>query len=85
MRLKKVQPLDDYTVKVIFNRGTKGIVDMKNFIMSKKAGVLSALKNLELFKQDYLEYGVITWPGELDLSPDAMHTEIKKNGVCVLE
>ena len=30
-------------------------------------------------------YWDVTWPGELDLAPDAMHTEIKKNGCWVLE
>ena len=33
----------------------------------------------------YVDHGVVTWPGELDLAPDAMHTEIKKHGSWVLE
>jgi hypothetical protein len=28
--------------------------------------------------------GAVTWPGEIDLAPDAMHDEIKKNGKWVL-
>jgi hypothetical protein len=28
--------------------------------------------------------GVVTWPGELDLASDAMHSEIKKNGQWLL-
>jgi hypothetical protein len=28
--------------------------------------------------------GVVTWPGELDLAPDAMHLAIKDGGEWVL-
>ena len=28
----------------------------------------------------FVEHGAVTWPGELDLAPDAMYREIKKNG-----
>jgi hypothetical protein len=28
--------------------------------------------------------GVVTWPGELDLAPDAMHDELQKNGGWLL-
>ncbi|SPE30180.1 hypothetical protein SBA5_760010 [Candidatus Sulfotelmatomonas gaucii] len=27
-----------------------------------------------------LEYGAVTWPGELDLAPDAMHAAILEQG-----
>jgi len=28
--------------------------------------------------------GAVTWPGELDLAPDAMHAAIRRTGVWVL-
>jgi hypothetical protein len=36
------------------------------------------------FKRVFVEDGVVTWPGELDLAPDTMHAEIKKTGEWVL-
>ncbi len=84
-RLKTVKPLVDYELEVEFNDGTHGFVEMTQLIMSREAGVFSALKNKDIFNKAYLEYGVITWPGEIDLAPDAIHDDIKKNGKCILQ
>jgi hypothetical protein len=42
--------------------------------------VFSPLKDANFFKQVRIEAGAITWSGELDLAPDAMHRMIKQNG-----
>jgi len=83
-RLMKVRPLANYKLEVEFIDGTHGFVEMANRVTSKNAGVFAALKNVDLFNQVYLEYGAVTWPGEIDLSPDAMHNEIKRYGKWVL-
>jgi hypothetical protein len=45
---------------------------MSNFIFSDEAGVFAALRDETLFAQVHLELGVVTWPGEIDIAPDAM-------------
>lgn len=47
-------------------------------------GVFDALKDDGLFHRAYVEHGAVTWPGEIDLAPDAMYDEIKRNGEWVL-
>ncbi len=84
-RLTKVKPLPNYELEVEFNDGTHGFVEMIALIMSDRAGVFAALKDKKLFNQAYLEYGVLTWPGEIDLAPDAMHDAVKKNGRWILQ
>ena len=44
-----------------------------------KAGVFAVLRDEELFRQVRLEWGAVTWPGELDLVTDAMYGEIKQH------
>lgn len=83
-RLKKIKPLANYKLEVEFNDGAHGFVEMVNLIMSEGAGVFAALKDKDLFNKAHLEYGVLTWPGEIDLAPDAMHDAIKENGRWVL-
>lgn len=83
-RLINVKPLANYKLEVEFVDGTHGFVEMEHRVTSKKAGVFAALKNIDLFNQVYLEYGAVTWPGEIDLAPDAMHDEIKRCGKWVL-
>lgn len=84
-RLTKVTPLANYRLEVEFVDGTCGIVEMSCLIMSDKAGVFSKLKDTEVFNQVYLEHGAVTWPGEIDLAPDAMHDEILEHGKWVLK
>ncbi|EKE01789.1 MAG: hypothetical protein ACD_21C00052G0007 [uncultured bacterium] len=84
-RLTKVKPLQDYNLEVEFIDGAHGFVEMKQLIMSSKAGVFAKLMDVNTFNRAYLEYGVVTWPGEIDLAPDAMYNEIKRNGTWVLK
>lgn len=84
-RLTKVQAFENFKLEVKFMDGTQGLVEMRQLIFSTTAGVFAALKDTSLFNQVYLEQGVVTWPGEIDLSPDAMHEEIKRTGVWILK
>ncbi|MBI3902965.1 MAG: DUF2442 domain-containing protein [Nitrosomonadales bacterium] len=43
-------------------------------------GVFSHLSDPVKFRQVTVVGGAVTWPGELDLAPDAMHEEIKQRG-----
>lgn len=83
-RIEKVRPLRGYRLKVLFLDGTKGEVDASKLIMSKEAGVFAALRDSSLFNKVYVEYGAVTWPGEIDLAPDAMYQSIKHQGKCIL-
>jgi hypothetical protein len=79
-RVAAVEALPDYKLKVRFLDGLEGIVDMRRLIFSPEAGVFAALADAALFAQVYLEYGAVTWPGEIDLAPDAMHRQIEAAG-----
>jgi hypothetical protein len=48
------------------------------FKLSHLTGVFESLKDEKYFNQIYLDHGVVTWPGKLDLAPDATHAGIKK-------
>ncbi|MBV9575804.1 MAG: DUF2442 domain-containing protein [Gammaproteobacteria bacterium] len=83
-RLTKIKPLANYKLEVEFIDGTHGFVEMSERVKSEKAGVFAALKDIILFDQVHLEHGVATWPGEIDLAPDAMHHEIMLHGKWIL-
>ena len=69
-------------LKVTFSDGLKGELEFRE---SHLEGVFEVLKDEVFFNQVYVSRGVVTWPGGLDLAPDAMYAEIKKSGVWVLE
>jgi hypothetical protein len=83
-RLTKVKPLANYKLEVDFVDGTHGLVEMSQRVTNDNAGVFAVLKEVALFNQVYLEQGVVTWPGEIDLAPDAMYTAITLHGKWVL-
>ena len=65
-----------FRLSVLFNYGMEGTVAMSGLIHSPNAGVFAALRDEELFSKVALHCGVVTWPGELDLAPDARYEAI---------
>jgi hypothetical protein len=84
-RVVEVHTLPECRLMVKFMDGTAGEVDLSRLVMSDSAGIFSQLCDPLLFAQADVEYGAVAWPGEIDLAPDAMYDEIKKNGRWVLE
>jgi hypothetical protein len=83
-RVVEVAPLEGFRLSVRFIDGTEGTVNLSGLIGSPRAGVFAPLADQALFNQVFVEHGAVTWPGELDLAPDAMYAEIKKTGEWVL-
>ena len=83
-RIKKVKTLDNFVLEVTFKDKTHGFVEMKKLINSKKAGVFAKLKNPKIFAKAVVSLGVVTWPGEIDLAPDAMYQAIRLHGKWVV-
>ncbi|MGH7099537.1 MAG: DUF2442 domain-containing protein [Stellaceae bacterium] len=79
-RVAEVEALPGFRLRVRFNDGTEGIVELADFIKSDAAGVFAALRDEKLFRRAGIILGAVTWPGELDLAPDAMHRAIKEHG-----
>lgn len=72
----------DNTLFVRFKDGVEGTVEFANSFFY---GVFEKLKDPKEFRQVKVVDGFVTWPGELDLAPDAMHEEIKLNGSWILK
>ena len=83
-RISSVSHLPGFRLSVRFNDGTEGTVVMSGLIHSPNAGVFKALRDENLFSKVALHYGAVTWPGALDLAPDAMYEAISRSGECVL-
>jgi hypothetical protein len=72
----EVEALQDFRLRVVFADGLTGLVNVSCLVHSPRAGVFAALADPAVFAQVTLDYGAVTWPGELDLAPDAMHTAL---------
>ncbi len=69
-------------IHVKFADGLEGTV---RFESSAYRGVFEKLRTPSEFNKLTVNGYFITWPGELDLSPDAMHQSIQKSGEWILE
>lgn len=78
----EVSVTGNFTLRVCFRDGVEGAV---KFLPTFFRGVFSRLHDPALFRQVSVVDGVVTWPGELDLAPDAMHDEIKRRGEWILQ
>lgn len=71
----------DNALFVRFKDGVQGTVEFANSFFY---GVFERLKDPNEFRLVGVVDGVVSWPGELDLAPDAMHDAIQKNGKWIL-
>lgn len=76
----KAEP--DFQLQVRFEDGTSGRV---RFMPGAFRGVFTRLEDPAEFAKVGIEFGAVTWPGELDLAPDAMYDEIKASGEFVVQ
>lgn len=77
----EVKPIKYLTLSVKFADGLSGIV---RILPTHLTGVFTPLKQEDFFVKVSVHDGVVTWPGEIDLAPDAMHEAIKQYGEWVL-
>ncbi|MRW92791.1 DUF2442 domain-containing protein [Duganella sp. FT80W] len=77
----EVKPQGDHLLLVRFKDGLEGTV---KFLPSAFRGVFAHLRDTVQFERVAVLDGVVTWPGEIDLAPDAMHAEISRSGQWIL-
>jgi hypothetical protein len=83
-RVVEVSALGGHRLLVRFVDGTAGEVDAGPMILGPRAGVFERLRDPAEFARAYLDDGVVAWPGDLDLAPDAMYDAIRSSGRWVL-
>jgi Protein of unknown function (DUF2442) len=70
----EVKPEQVYRLFVQFKDGLSGLVRLAE---EELTGTLAPLRDEHFFKQVFIDHGAVTWPGDVDLAPDAMHADLK--------
>jgi hypothetical protein len=60
----------------LFVRFRDGLCGRVRFAPEELTGVLAPLLDVDFFGRVFVDQGAVTWPGEIDLAPDAMHADI---------
>jgi hypothetical protein len=80
----EVRAEENYRLFVRFFDGLSGYVEMREAIFNPPPNPYTTLADPQLFAQVGLAYGTVAWINEVDLAPDVMYDEFKRNGVWVL-
>jgi hypothetical protein len=77
--------LPNYKIEVSFADGTSGVADLAPRLSQGPLGDgFDPLCDEAMFAKAYLDHGALTWPGGIDLAPDAMHQRIRESGTSTL-
>jgi len=73
-RVVEVVPLPQYRLRVAFDDGVAGTIDLSGELDGE---VFQPLRDEAVFRQVTVdEFGAVCWPNGPDLAPDAMHREL---------
>jgi hypothetical protein len=77
--------LSNYKIDVTFADGTTGVGDFAPRLSQGPLGDgFDPLCDKTVFAKVYLEHGALTWPGGIDVAPDAMYQRIRESGTSTL-
>ena len=65
-----VRPRDDFHLELKFNTGETRLFDARHYL---EKGVFCRLQNLALFKQAYVAFDTVCWPGNIDIAPETLY------------
>lgn len=71
----RVAALPGRQLEVTFADGLHGVVDLSGECF---AGALAPLNDPDFFALANVKDGAVSWPGDMELAPDAMHVEVKR-------
>ncbi len=71
LRVVNVLPMDNYFMWIKFSNGEERIF---NFTSMLEKPAFMPLKDINLFKEVYIDYGVPVWSnGDIDISPEFLY------------
>jgi hypothetical protein len=75
----KAKYIEEYKIRLEFNDGRIGEVDLKETVTGDHRPIFNQLKDLGIFKKFKVEYDTLTWPNELDIAPEYLYFQSFKD------
>lgn len=73
IKVTECKPLPDYRLAVTCSDGAKGIFDMSGYMTH---GMFREVNTPSLFNAVRLVHGVPTWPGDIDIAPERVRSDM---------
>jgi hypothetical protein len=68
----QVEVAPDHLLRLVFDTGEKRCFDMKPYL---RYPVFKRLQNPGFFALARIDYGTVTWPGDIDIAPETLYNE----------
>ena len=78
-KVVRVEPLAGSVLRLEFSDGTAGDYDVRPLI-DRATELTRPLAEPRFFASAFLELGALAWPNGLELSPSAVHRELREKG-----
>ena len=65
-----VRAREDFCLELKFDNGEQRVFDARPYL---ERGVFKRLKDPALFKQAYVAFDTVCWPGHLDIAPETLY------------
>ncbi|MBX7235752.1 MAG: DUF2442 domain-containing protein [Caldilineales bacterium] len=74
LHVTNVEHLADYKLKLAFNNGAEGVVDLESELYGE---VFEPLRDVSLFHQVFLTSRTIEWPNGADFAPEFLSERLE--------
>lgn len=75
LNIIKAQHIENFKVKILFNDGLEKIVDLQDYINSKKHPFFKPLQQVEEFKK-FQVHNTLVWNSGADIAPEYLYDKI---------
>ena len=74
-RITAVEVLDHYYLRLTFDNGLVGDVDLTDLRGLPEAQVFQPLSDPEFFRLVSVDHGTVIWPGDIDMAPEVLYEQ----------
>ncbi len=78
-KIKHLERLDGFRVRVVFSDGTNGVHDFTSLV-NESGPMVEPLRDPAYFGRVFLEFGAPTWPNGFDIAPEWLRRAMEQAG-----
>lgn len=70
LHVENAKYIDGYKIDIMFDDGTRHVVDLESVVFSDGRKIVSELRDLNLFKDFSIQRHTLAWKNGLDFAPE---------------